>query len=57
MPEALDMCDNFKALKELQLFSPLEDTPLLEDMQVWLAHGSPLPAACLACICLHGYLC
>lgn len=36
MPEALTMCDNFTALKELQLFSPLEDTPL-EDLQVCLA--------------------
>lgn len=33
MPEALDMCDNFTALNELQLFSPLEDTPL-DDLQV-----------------------
>jgi hypothetical protein len=33
MPEALSMCDSFTALKELQLFSPLEDTPL-EDLQV-----------------------
>jgi hypothetical protein len=33
MPEALDMCDNFTALKELQLFSPMEDSPI-EDLQV-----------------------
>lgn len=42
MPEALDMCDNFTALKELQLFSPLEDTPV-EDLQVCCrCLGSPL---------------
>lgn len=36
MPEALDMCDNFTALRELQLFSPLEDVPL-EEVQVCAA--------------------
>jgi hypothetical protein len=41
MPEALDMCDNFTALRELQLFSPLEDTPL-EDLQVgWRVVSTP----------------
>jgi len=44
MPEALDMCDNFTALKELQLFSPLEDSPL-EDLQV----GTPARHACCSC--------
>lgn len=39
MPEALDMCDNFTALKELQLFSPLEDTPV-EDLKVGGCLGS-----------------
>jgi hypothetical protein len=41
MPEALDMCDNFTALRELQLFSPLEDTPL-ENLQVgWQVVSTP----------------
>lgn len=29
MPEALDMCDNFKSLRELVLMSPLEDSPVV----------------------------
>lgn len=43
MPEALDMLDNFLALKELQLFSPLEDSPL-EDLQTSTSGADALAA-------------